>query len=98
MITLMFKELNIITDVLRHFNFSVNNHSHDTRENVMLNIPFCRLSKSKFAVTVSGPKLYNSIHLDICNLTSLNPFKKQVKKHFIRDYLIVTIYVMLRFH
>ena len=76
MITLMFKELNIIPDLLWDFNFSVNNHSHDTRANVTLNIPFRRLSKSKFAVTVSGPKLYNSIPLDIWNLTSLNPFKK----------------------
>ena len=103
MITLMLKELNIIADLLPDFNFSVNNHSHDTRANVMLNIPLCRLFKSKFAVTVSSPKLYDSIPLDICNLSSLNPFLRNkfllkplvLRAHYVRGFTWNVAYVMV---
>ena len=87
-------------DIINNFDnwFKLNHevHSHSTRttynsillENTNnLSIPFGRTTNYGLKlIKVSGPKLWNSLPLDIRNLKSLSNFKASVKNHLLVKY------------
>ena len=86
----------IISNFDNWFKYNFEIHSHGTRTNYNINllentnnlaIPFGRTSNYGLKlIKVSGPKLWNSLPLDLRNLKSLDNFKASLKKHLLSKY------------
>ena len=86
----------IINNFANWFKLNHEVHSHSTRTNYSsslldntnnLSIPFGRTTNYGLKlIKVSGPKLWNSLPLDIRNLKSLSNFKSSLKEHLLEKY------------
>ena len=54
-------------------------HQYSTRQNTNLHVPKCRTSLRQATIVFQGPKLWNSLPLEIRTNPSLNSFKKSLK-------------------
>ena len=61
-------------------------HSHDTRNINKILPTHHNLTKTKFCMKHIGTKLYNEIPSEICQLTTLFKFKKNIKKYYVSKY------------
>ena len=68
--------------------FVLNNqvHTYDTRHSKAFHVPLCRTNIKQFCVGFQGPKLLNSLPLELVNSTSLILFKKKLKAFFFVNY------------
>ena len=68
--------------------FSRNNqiNGHNTRHTNSFHLPLCRTNIRQFSVFYQGPKLYNSLSIDITGSPSLASFKRKLKKSILSKY------------
>ena len=68
--------------------FVLNNqvHTYDTRHSKAFHVPLCRTNIKQFCVRFQGPKLLNSLPLELVNSTSLISFKRKLKAFFFIKY------------
>ena len=61
-------------------------HSLNTRNRNNPVSMYCRLSRSQQSIRFEGPKIWNSLPLNIRNIQSLSTFKVKLKIYFIETY------------
>ena len=66
-------------------------HSHNTRLSEDLYVPYARTNVRKFSIRINGAVTWNSIPDTIRNSSTLNVFKKSLKKHLIHSKMPVPI-------
>jgi hypothetical protein len=68
--------------------FVLNNqvHTYVTRHSKAFHVPLCRTNIKQFCVRFQGPKLFNSLPLELVNSTSLISFKRKLKGFFFFKY------------
>ena len=60
-------------------------HSHDTRSRTDATLAFQRLSQCQRSLTYNGPKIWNSIPINIKNSPSISIFKNRFKHHLLEN-------------
>jgi len=63
-----------------YYNANSKIHDHNTRQKDNLHIPMCRTSTKQNTIAFQGPKLWNSLPMDMRSSISINIFKTKVKK------------------
>ena len=58
-----------------------------SNEQEFLKVPFSRMAYYEKSFSVTGPKLWNGLPLEIRKSTSLSTFKTSVKKHYLNKQL-----------
>ena len=59
---------------------------YNLRNVIRLDVPFARLAKTTFFVTIYGPKLWNELQNEMINCKNLIIFRKTIKKMYISSY------------
>ena len=62
-------------------------HDYDTRNRSALRFPFNRLTRGQQAVSISGPRVWNTIPIHIKSALNLNSFKHLYKEYLIESYV-----------
>ena len=58
-------------------------HSYNTRSAMAIRTPLCRTNIRQFSVRFQGPKFFNSLPIDIINITSFVSFKRKLKNYLL---------------
>ena len=67
-------------------NFNNNAHQYNTRNRSNIQPQFQRLTTTQKSLNYTGPKIWNSIPIEIKNKPSLQSFKNHLKQHLIDQY------------
>lgn len=61
-------------------------HNHNTRNSNIFIINKFNKNKSKFSIQYNGPKIWNSLPLELSNKTSISSFKGNLQNNFVNLY------------
>ena len=79
-------KLNVGLFAFSHQNMFERNHVYDTRNRNDLLPKRARIRQCEFSLQVAAPRIFNSIPVDIQNVTTRSSFKNRYKKHLISSY------------
>ena len=85
---LMYKIYNnlIPSNILSYFCMVNMSHDHDTRQAGHFKNMCCRTTLKSMCLSVRGPVMWNKLHTDLKNSTSVNMFKKRYKTFLVSEY------------
>jgi len=69
-----------------YFVYNSEVHGHNTRGRNQINIEYCRTVAKSFSVKIAGPRLWNSLPINLRNSASISIFKKNYKKMLLMNY------------
>ena len=86
---LMYKIYNNLmpSNILSYFCMVHMSHDHDTRQAGHFKNMYCRTTLKSMCLSVRGPVMWNKLHTDLKNSTSVNMFKKGIKPFWLVSML-----------
>ena len=87
---LMYKIYNNLmpSNILSYFCMVHMSHDHDTRQAGHFKNMYCRTTLKSMCLSVRGPVMWNKLHTDLKNSTSVNMFKKRYKTFLVSEYAV----------
>ena len=85
---LMYKIYNNLmpSNILSYFCMVHMSHDHDTRQAGHFKNMYCRTTLKSMCLSIRGPVLWNKLHSDLKNSTTVNMFKKRYKTFLVSEY------------
>ena len=87
---LMYKIYNNLmpSNILSYFCMVHMSHDHDTRQAGHFKNMYCRTTLKSMCLSVRGPVMWNKLHTNLNNSTSVNMFKKRYKTFLVSEYAV----------
>ena len=74
------------SNILSYFCMVHMSHDHDTRQAGHFKNMYCRTTLKSMCLSIRGPVMWNKLHSDLKNSTTVNMFKKRYKTFLVSEY------------
>ena len=74
------------SNILSYFCMVHMSHDHDTRQAGHFKNMYCRTTLKSMGLSIRGPVMWNKLHSDLKNSTTVNMFKKRYKTFLVSEY------------
>ena len=74
------------SNILSYFCMVHMSHDHDTRQAGHFKNMYCRTTLKSMCLSIRGPAMWNKLHSDLKNSTTVNMFKKRYKTFLVSEY------------